>query len=170
VSRRRQRPCVEKSSSVKRPYYFIRVTVDRPDLDGNTKRLRKRLHLGFVDEITRKEARNRRAEKLKLVNAGLEPVVAPRWSNRELRRLRHAWPRTQDRNAWLEMIRAGFFRDGFSIHEIDMVEGVAKDILRQKNSPYYERKWGITLIAECSRIVELAALYAKRKISVRCAG
>jgi hypothetical protein len=69
VPRRRQNPKLEKRTDVSRPFYFIRVTAPETDQDGNVgPRKRKPVHLGFLDEISRREALVRRAKKLKEVN------------------------------------------------------------------------------------------------------
>lgn len=57
---------LETRMDVKRPYYFVRVTVVHR---GTNRKSRERKILGFMDEINRKEAMKRRAEILELVNA-----------------------------------------------------------------------------------------------------
>lgn len=66
MPRKYQNPKMETRIDVKRPYYFIRVTVPAPD----GKRIRTPKILGFCDDTTKKEAQKRRAQALDLVNAG----------------------------------------------------------------------------------------------------
>jgi len=61
-----QNPKLEVRSDVKRPYYFVRVSV--PSVDKKRRRVAR--VLGFLDEITRKEVMTRRSQALELVNAG----------------------------------------------------------------------------------------------------
>src|SRR5579864_5909292 len=62
---------LEVRRDVKRPYYFVRATIVQIDgATGERKRTRKEHRLGFVDEISVKQARTLRAEALELINAG----------------------------------------------------------------------------------------------------
>lgn len=64
---------LEIRRDVKRPYYFVRVPVNSP----NGKRTpRRRYLLGFVDEISKKEAMKRRADVLSSANSGRMVVHA----------------------------------------------------------------------------------------------
>jgi len=66
-----QNPKLETRTDVKRHYYFIRVSVPaRRQVDGGKTRKREPKILGFVDEISYKEAMKRRSEALELINAG----------------------------------------------------------------------------------------------------
>lgn len=69
MPRKYQNPNLETRTDVKRPYYFVRVTVPRVTADG-VKRAREVRVLGFVDEITVKQAKKSRAELLEAVNQG----------------------------------------------------------------------------------------------------
>jgi integrase len=60
---------LEVRDDVARPYYYIRVTVPKMTHAGR-KRMRESRILGFVDEISKKEAMKRRAAELEKVNAG----------------------------------------------------------------------------------------------------
>lgn len=66
MPRKYQNPKLEIRSDVKRPYYFIRVTI--PGIEGTRRRVAK--ILGFCDQMTRKDAQKTRAEVLDVVNAG----------------------------------------------------------------------------------------------------
>jgi hypothetical protein len=66
MPRKYQNATLEVRRDVKRPYYFVRVTI--PTANGRRKRVAR--CLGFVDEIPKKEALKRRAEALEVVNAG----------------------------------------------------------------------------------------------------
>jgi len=61
-----QNPKLEVRGDVKRPYFFVRVSV--PSVDSKRRRVAR--VLGFCDEISRKEAMTRRSQALELVNAG----------------------------------------------------------------------------------------------------
>ena len=69
MPRKYQNAKLDIRTDVSRPYYFVWVTVPRITAEGPKKR-RERKILGFVDEITKKEALRRRAEALETVNAG----------------------------------------------------------------------------------------------------
>lgn len=69
MPRKYQNAKLEVRSDVERPYYFVRVTVPRITEKGRKKNRERRI-LGFLDEITKKEAMRRRAEVLEAVNAG----------------------------------------------------------------------------------------------------
>ncbi|MCL5744395.1 MAG: site-specific integrase [Acidobacteria bacterium] len=69
MPRKYQNPKLEIRRDVKRPYYFVRVTVPKITEQGRLLRREPRI-LGFVDEISAKQARQRRAEVLEVVNAG----------------------------------------------------------------------------------------------------
>jgi integrase len=69
MPRKYQNPKLEIRRDGKRPYYFVRVTLLKITDQGRQRRREQRI-LGFVDEISAKEARTRRAEALELVNAG----------------------------------------------------------------------------------------------------
>jgi integrase len=64
-----QNPKLETRSDVSRPFYFIRVSIPTLTPDG---RVRKRVVrvLGFVDDITKKEAFRRRGVELEAINSG----------------------------------------------------------------------------------------------------
>jgi len=69
MPRKFQNPKLEIRRDVKRPYYFIRVSI--PTItDAGRKSKRTTRILGFVDEITKKEAMKARAKALELVNQG----------------------------------------------------------------------------------------------------
>lgn len=78
---------------------------------------------------------------------------------RELKRLKHTWPRTPDRTAWREMIREGLFEDGITLVDMDLVESVAKETLQQSKSQSYVRAWNITpdLVEACEDIVAITS-------------
>jgi hypothetical protein len=60
---------LEIRRDVKRPYYFIRITVPRITEAGRQLKREPRI-LGFIDEISLKQAKHLRAEVLEIVNAG----------------------------------------------------------------------------------------------------
>lgn len=69
MPRKYQNAKLEIRRDVERPYYFVRVTI--PVIEGDGRRLkRERRILGFVDEITAKQAKQERAKLLEIVNAG----------------------------------------------------------------------------------------------------
>jgi hypothetical protein len=68
-SQRYQDPDVETRSDVKRPFYFIRAHVPTITANG-LKRKRTPLRLGFVDEMTMRQAKQRKAELLATLNNG----------------------------------------------------------------------------------------------------
>jgi integrase len=71
MPRKYQNPKLQVRADVKRPYYFIRAAVTRiDDASGMRRRVRPELQIGFVDEITAKQARERRAEILEILNQG----------------------------------------------------------------------------------------------------
>jgi integrase len=62
---------LEIRADVKRPYYFVRVSLPRIDkASGVRRRVREEKKLGFVDEITKKQAMKLRGEVLEVVNSG----------------------------------------------------------------------------------------------------
>lgn len=63
-----QNPALEVRRDCARPYYFIRVSVPRPTPKGFKKR-RERQHIGFLDEMTKKQAMKDRAQILEAVNS-----------------------------------------------------------------------------------------------------
>jgi integrase len=69
VPRKYQNPKLEIRRDVERPYYFIRVTLPVITDEGR-KRKRQRRNLGFLDEISLKQAKQERAKVLEVVNAG----------------------------------------------------------------------------------------------------
>lgn len=69
MPRKYQNAKLDVRLDVSRPYYFVWVTVPRITENGRVKS-RERRQLGFVDEISKKEAMKRRAEVLETVNAG----------------------------------------------------------------------------------------------------
>lgn len=69
MPRKYQNPKLEIRRDVERPYYFVRVTVPVITEDGR-KLKRERQNLGFVDEITVKQAKQERAKLLEIVNQG----------------------------------------------------------------------------------------------------
>jgi integrase len=69
MPRKYQQGKLEIRRDVKRPYYFVRVTVPKITETGRVGKREPRT-LGFVDEITKKEAMQRRSELLEIVNAG----------------------------------------------------------------------------------------------------
>ena len=69
MPRKNQNPKLEIRRDVERPYYFVRVTVPVITEDGR-KLKRERQNLGFVDEITVKQAKQERAKLLEIVNQG----------------------------------------------------------------------------------------------------
>lgn len=70
MPRRYQNGKLQVRRDVERPYYFVRVTVPRIQADGGRKATRPREILGFLDEISQKEALRRRAALLEAVNSG----------------------------------------------------------------------------------------------------
>lgn len=69
MPRKYQNPQLEIRQDVKRAYYYVRVTVPVITSNGRYSR-REARSLGFVDEISKKEAMKRRAQVLELVNEG----------------------------------------------------------------------------------------------------
>lgn len=69
MPRKYQNPKLETRLDVKRPYYFIRVTVPKITEEGRKLKREPRI-LGFCDEISVKKAKQLRAEVLEVVNAG----------------------------------------------------------------------------------------------------
>lgn len=70
-----QNPKLEVRRDVERPYYFVRVSV--PILTEEGRRLqRQRRNLGFLDEVTVKQAKQERAHLLEIVNTGRVLVQA----------------------------------------------------------------------------------------------
>lgn len=69
MPRKYQNPKLEIRRDVKRPYYFIRVPVPRITEGGRQPKREARI-LGFIDEISLKQAKHLRAEVLEVVNAG----------------------------------------------------------------------------------------------------
>jgi hypothetical protein len=69
MPRKYQNPKLEIRRDVDRPYYFVRVTVPVITATGRCAK-RERRNLGFIDETPVKQARQRRAELLEIVNAG----------------------------------------------------------------------------------------------------
>jgi integrase len=60
---------LEVRNDVKRPYYFVRVSVPVIDgLSGQRKMIREKRPLGFLDETTQKQAMKARTELLETVN------------------------------------------------------------------------------------------------------
>lgn len=70
MPRKYQNGKLQIRDDVKRPYYFVRVSVPRIQSDGERKSGRPREILGFIDEIGKKEALRRRAALLEVVNSG----------------------------------------------------------------------------------------------------
>jgi len=69
MPRKYQNARLEIRRDVERPYYFVRVTV--PVLTETGRRLKRvRKILGFIDEMTVKQAKQQRGELLEVVNAG----------------------------------------------------------------------------------------------------
>ena len=64
-----QNPTLETRTDVSRPFYFIRVAIPKMTEDGPKRRRVVRI-LGFVNEISKKEAMLRRSRELDAVNAG----------------------------------------------------------------------------------------------------
>ena len=69
MPRKYQNPKLEIRRDVERPYYCVRVMIPIITEDGR-KLKRERKILGFLDEITIKEARQERARLLEIVNQG----------------------------------------------------------------------------------------------------
>jgi integrase len=69
MPRKYQNPKLEIRSDVKRPYYFVRVTVPKITTEGRRLKREAKI-LGFVDKISIKDARKLRASLLEVVNAG----------------------------------------------------------------------------------------------------
>jgi len=69
MPRKYQNAKLEIRNDVKRPYYFVRITVPKITEAGRKLKREARI-LGFVDEISTKAAKQRRAEVLEIVNAG----------------------------------------------------------------------------------------------------
>jgi integrase len=70
MPRKYQNPKLQTRPDVKRPFYFVRVSVPTIRADGRRQLQRQSRILGFVDEISKKDAMKRRAELLQVVNAG----------------------------------------------------------------------------------------------------
>jgi hypothetical protein len=69
MPRKYQNAKLEIRKDVKRPYYFVRVAV--PVITEAGRRLkRQRKNLGFVAEVSSKQAKQERAKLLEVVNAG----------------------------------------------------------------------------------------------------
>ena len=75
MPRRYQNPKLEVRRDVARPFYFIRVTVPKITSEGRRRKRDVRV-LGYLDEISSKEALKRRAVELDAVNAGRIVVQA----------------------------------------------------------------------------------------------
>lgn len=69
LMKRWQDPPIETRSDAPRPYYFIRPYVPRPGSAGLT-RVRKRIALGFCDEISMRKAQARKQEIMAPINQG----------------------------------------------------------------------------------------------------
>lgn len=69
MPRKYQNPKLEIRRDVDRPYYFVRVAVPIITEAGRRSK-RERRNLGFLDETPVKQAKQRRAELLEIVNAG----------------------------------------------------------------------------------------------------
>jgi integrase len=69
MPRKYQNPKLEERHDAARPFYFIRVSVPNITAGGRILKREKRT-LGYIDEISKKEALKRRAEVLEVVNAG----------------------------------------------------------------------------------------------------
>ena len=67
--KRWQDPQIEKRSDVPRPYYFIRPYVPQAGSAG-LERVRKRIPLGFCDQITMRKAQSRKQEIMGPINQG----------------------------------------------------------------------------------------------------
>jgi integrase len=67
--KRWQNPPIETRVDVPRPYYFIRPYVPRPASAG-LDRVRKRIPLGYCDEITMRQANERKQEIMVPINQG----------------------------------------------------------------------------------------------------
>jgi integrase len=67
--KRWQDPQIETRSDVPRPYYFIRPYVPQAGSAG-LERVRKRIPLGFCDEITMRKAQSRKQEIMGPINQG----------------------------------------------------------------------------------------------------
>jgi integrase len=71
MPRKYQNGKLEVRIDVARPYYFVRASIVQIDkLAGERKKVRREHRLGFVDEISRKEAMKRRSDALEVINAG----------------------------------------------------------------------------------------------------
>lgn len=70
MPRKYQNGKLQVRDDVKRPYYFVRVSVPRIGKEGERETNRPREILGFLDEISQKEALRRRAALLEAVNSG----------------------------------------------------------------------------------------------------
>jgi integrase len=69
LMKRWQDPPIEKRSDAPRPYYYIRPYVPRPGSAG-LERVRKRIALGFCDEISMRKAQARKQEIMAPINQG----------------------------------------------------------------------------------------------------
>ncbi|HZW05341.1 MAG TPA: site-specific integrase [Candidatus Nitrosotalea sp.] len=69
MPRRYQNAKLEIRRDVARPFYFVRVTVPKITQEGRRRKREVRI-LGYVDEVSIKEARKLRAAVLEVVNAG----------------------------------------------------------------------------------------------------
>ncbi len=67
--KRWQDPPIETRDDVSRPYYFIRPYVPRPGTLG-LERKRKRIPLGFCDEMTMRKAQSRKQDIMAPINQG----------------------------------------------------------------------------------------------------
>jgi integrase len=70
MPRKYQNAKLELRTDVERPYYYIRYSVVKIGPEGQRVRRRERSILGYLDEISKKQALIRRAEVLEIVNAG----------------------------------------------------------------------------------------------------
>lgn len=70
MPRKYQNGKLQIRDDVKRPYYYVRVSVPQIGNEGEREIGRPREILGFVDEISQKEALRRRAALLEAVNCG----------------------------------------------------------------------------------------------------
>jgi hypothetical protein len=70
MPRKYQSGKLQVRKDVNRPYYFVRATVSGGyDKDGRPKPRRPEHRLGFLDEISKDEAKRMRAELLESINA-----------------------------------------------------------------------------------------------------
>jgi len=156
---RYQHPSVLRTKG-RRPRWYYRVMVDLLVDGSQAARKEQAIYLGFCDAMGKREAEKIRDQQLEAINTTRPKRVGPASLTRsELKHLRASWPAPTSSAIWREMIRAGLFKDGVVMYELNAVEAAAREILRHKENVVFTERWCITpeLIAECERLVDLIA-------------